>query len=70
MLIASKSNVEIDKLKAQLGKTFEMKDLREAKKILGMEIKRDKAKGIVWLSQTTYLKKVLQRFGMDEILNQ
>ncbi|CAN1285750.1 Retrovirus-related Pol polyprotein from transposon TNT 1-94, partial [Linum perenne] len=42
MLIASKSKVEIDKLKVQLSKEFEMKDLGEAKKILGMEIKRDR----------------------------
>ena len=32
MLIASRSKVEIDKLKAQLNKIFEMKDLGEAKK--------------------------------------
>ncbi|MBE2321316.1 hypothetical protein DVA67_035700, partial [Solirubrobacter sp. CPCC 204708] len=34
MLIASKSKVEIDKLKAQLNREFDMKDLGEAKKIL------------------------------------
>jgi hypothetical protein len=42
MLIALKSQVEIDKLKAQLSKEFEMKDLVEAKKILGMDINRDR----------------------------
>ena len=41
MLIAAKSQVEIDRLKAQMSKEFEMKDLGEAKKILGMEISRD-----------------------------
>jgi hypothetical protein len=30
--------VEIDRLKAQLRNEFEMKDLEEAKKIIGMEI--------------------------------
>ncbi|TXG46509.1 hypothetical protein EZV62_027989 [Acer yangbiense] len=44
MLIASKSKVEIDRLKAQLSSEFDMKDLGEAKKILGMEIKRDRVK--------------------------
>ncbi|GFY82365.1 hypothetical protein Acr_02g0006050 [Actinidia rufa] len=44
MLIASKSKVEIDKLKAQLSQEFEMKNLGEAKKIMGMEIKRDRVK--------------------------
>uniref|UniRef100_A0A5B7BYT4 Reverse transcriptase Ty1/copia-type domain-containing protein n=1 Tax=Davidia involucrata TaxID=16924 RepID=A0A5B7BYT4_DAVIN len=65
MLIASKSKVEIDRLKVQLNSEFDMKDLGEAKKILGMEIKRDRVKGTVFLTQTQYLKNVLQRFGMD-----
>lgn len=42
-----------------------MKDLGEAQLILGMEIKRDQNKGTVWLSQSQYLKKILQRFGMN-----
>ena len=66
MLIASKSKVEIERLKTQLNLEFEMKDLGEAKKILGMEICRDRAHGRVSLSQKQYLKKVLQQFGMNE----
>ncbi|TXG70734.1 hypothetical protein EZV62_005669 [Acer yangbiense] len=65
MLIASKSKVEIDRLKAQLSSEFDMKDLGEAKKILGMKIKRDRVKGTICLTQTQYLKTVLQRFGID-----
>ncbi|CAL5357317.1 unnamed protein product [Camellia sinensis] len=65
ILIASKNKVEIDKLKAHLAREFEMKDLGEAKKILGMEIKRDRKKGTVCLTQTQYLKKVLDRFGIN-----
>ena len=37
MLIASRNQEEICRLKAQLSKEFEMKDLGEAKKILGMK---------------------------------
>jgi hypothetical protein len=66
MLIASKSRVEIDKLKAQLSKEFEMKDLGEAKKILRIEINRDRQRGKFWLIQKQYLKKVLQRFDMNK----
>ncbi|KAK9200145.1 hypothetical protein WN944_015341 [Citrus x changshan-huyou] len=66
MLIASKSKDEIEKLKTQLNQEFEMKDLGEAKKILGMEICRDRARGKVSLSQKQYLKKVLQQFSMTE----
>jgi len=38
MLIASKSRSAIDKLKKDLSFEFEMKDLGEAKKVLGMEL--------------------------------
>ena len=41
MMIASKSKVEIDKLKFQLSWEFDTKNLGEAKKILGMETKQD-----------------------------
>ena len=66
MLIASRNQGEICKLKAQLSKEFEMKDLGEAKKILGMEIARDRHRGTLCLTQKQYLKKVLQRFSMSE----
>ena len=39
MLIISKSRSVIDKLKKDLSFEFEMKDLGEAKKVLGMKIK-------------------------------
>ena len=42
MLIAVKNKTQIQKFKAQLKRKFDMKDLREVKKILGMEITRDK----------------------------
>ena len=51
MLIASKNQGEICSLKAQLSKEFEMKDLGEAKKILGMEIARDRQRGTLCLTQ-------------------
>ena len=66
MLIASKSQIEIEKLKTQLNREFEMKDLGEAKKILGMEISRDRKLGRLCLTQKQYLRKVLKRFGMNE----
>lgn len=50
LLIESKSNVDIDKLKVQLRQEFEMKGLGEARRILGVEIKRDRSKGMVWSS--------------------
>ena len=43
-----------------------MKDLGAAKQILGMKIIRDKANGTLKLSQPVYVKKVLNRFNMNE----
>jgi hypothetical protein len=64
MLIAAKSMLEIKRLKSLLGDEFEMKDLGAAKKILGMEIHRDRKAGKLYLSQKKYIEKVLERFGM------
>ena len=50
ILIAGFSIKEINNLKKQLSKQFEMKDLGVAKQILGMRIIRDKANGTLKLS--------------------
>ena len=42
-----------------------MKDLGEAKKVLGMEIERDQKSGKMSLTQKGYLQKVLQSFNID-----
>jgi hypothetical protein len=41
-----------------------MKDLDEASFVLGIEIHRDKRKGVLGLSQTAYLERVLKKFCM------
>ena len=51
MLIASKNLGEIEKLKARLNKEFEMKDLGEAKIILGMEIIKNRKSGRLCLAR-------------------
>ena len=66
MLIAAKSKEQITTLKKQLSSEFDMKDLGAAKKILGMEITRDRNYGLLFLSQQSYIKKVLQRFNMHD----
>jgi len=64
VLIASKSRSVTVKLKKDLSTEFEMKDLGKAKKVLGMEIERDR-KSVKILTQKEYLKKVLQRFYIN-----
>ena len=43
-----------------------MEDLGPAQKILGMEITRDRQKGELYLSQRSYIKKVIDRFGIKD----
>ena len=64
MLIAAKSKEEIRTIKAQLNNEFEIKHLRAAKKMLGMEILRDRVERRLSLSLKGYIEKVLRRFNM------
>jgi len=49
-----------------LSKNFEMKDLGDASFVLGIQIHRDRSRGILGLSQRSYIDKVLKRFSMHE----
>lgn len=66
MLIVSKNKDKIERLKKQLASDFEMKDLSDAQKILRIEIHMEKKNKSVWLTQKSYLEKVLEMFSMDE----
>nr|GEZ94202.1 retrotransposon protein, putative, Ty1-copia subclass [Tanacetum cinerariifolium] len=66
MLIACKSKAEIGSTKSLLKREFDMKDLREAKKILGMEIVRDQSRKILRVSQSgldiAYVVSIVSRY--------
>ena len=55
MLIASRSLQDIADLKSKLHSQFDMKDLGDANCILGMRIKRDHSKKLLYLSQKPFL---------------
>lgn len=65
MLIASFSMSEIKLLEARLSKKFDMKDLGEARQILGIGISRSTE--CIKLSQQKYLQKMLDKFHCDSI---
>lgn len=60
MLIAGSDMSEIEEIKRDLSGRFEMKDLGDAKRILGMDIIRDRRRGTLWLTQQDYISKVLK----------
>lgn len=66
ILIASVNKSEVQKLKLVLSSEFDMKNLGDAKKILGMEITRDRDKRELCVSQEGCLWKVLGKFDMDQ----
>ncbi|GKF50841.1 retrovirus-related pol polyprotein from transposon TNT 1-94 [Tanacetum coccineum] len=69
MLVAAPNKDRINRLKAQLARKFEMKDLGPANKILGMQVHRDRVSRKIWLSQKSYVKNILQRFNMQDSTN-
>ena len=65
-MIVGQDREQICKLKEELAKSFDMNDLSPTKKILGMEIIRDRKNRRLWLSQESYVEWILKRFNMKE----
>jgi hypothetical protein len=65
MLVVGSNMQHINFLKNKLANSFSMKDLGDAKKILGMRITRDRKNHKLTLSQGDYIEKVLERFRMQ-----
>lgn len=64
MLIASKNSHDIKRLKNLLKGDFKIKNLGNAKRILDIDIYRDRVVGTLFLSQDRYVDKFLNMFGM------
>src|ERR1700759_834559 len=66
LLLACNSMAFMTKLKESLHSEYEMKDLGEAKFVLGIEIERDRANRVIYLNQQQYVENVLERFNMSD----
>ena len=64
ILLASSDINLLLETKKFLSLEFDMKDLSEPSFVLGIEIHRDRRKGVLGLSQKAYLEKVLKKYGM------
>ena len=63
-LLASNDIDLLFETKQLLFSHFDMKDLGEASYVLGIQILRDRANGILRLSQKTYIDQILKRFNV------
>jgi hypothetical protein len=64
ILLASSDVSLLLETKKFLSSNFDMKDLGETSFVLGIEIHRDRRKGVLRLSQNAYLEKVIKKFSM------
>ena len=65
ILLASSDVGLLHETKRFLSSKFDMKDLGDASFVLGIQIYRDRSRGILGLSQKSYIDKVLSRFGIN-----
>ena len=65
LLIAGSSRQDIAWIKGELSARFEMKDLGQARVMLGVEIYRDRARKKLFINQQDYTSSILKRFGME-----
>jgi len=66
ILLATNNIDMLHETKKFMSGNFETKDLGDASFVLGIQIHRDRSRGILGLSQRSYVKKVLKRFGMQD----
>lgn len=64
LLLIGDSRKELTEIKRQLTRAFEMKDMGEARFILGIKIERDRTARTLTISQTEYINTVVTRYGL------
>lgn len=66
LLIVCDDEQMIQTIRGLMKKEFEMTDIGNIDTFLGMHIEHNREKGIIRMSQTQYLTKVLNKFGMND----
>lgn len=64
ILITSKQIKNINWFKVEFVRVFKIKDLGEVKKILGVQVIRDRKKRTVKLDQAHYIREILSMYSM------
>ncbi|CAM9000467.1 unnamed protein product [Rhodiola kirilowii] len=65
ILLATNDVMLLHDNKKFLSNNFEMKDFGEASFVLGVQIHRDRSRGILGLSHRTFIENILQRYGLQ-----
>jgi len=65
-VLISNNRAELDGFKCSFAKRFNLDDRGALQYFLGMQIKRDRQKSLLWISQQRYLTDVLARFNMSD----
>jgi hypothetical protein len=66
IIIGSRNKEKILTFKREIGKAFNIKDLGPLRWILGMEIRRDRARKVIEVSQKAYIEGMLKTYGMED----
>jgi hypothetical protein len=66
LIIGGSSKDIIKRFKTSISKRFKMKSLGELQWVLGMEITRDRTNRKLKMTQVTYIKQMIERFGMTD----
>jgi hypothetical protein len=64
-LVASDSKEKIESLEKELSQSYTINNLGPVKRFLGINVYRPTPTGPIYLSQSTYARKILHRFGMQ-----
>ena len=64
ILLATNNKGLLREVKQFISKNFDMKDMGEASYVICIKIHQERSRGILGLSQETYINKVVERFRM------
>lgn len=64
-IIIGKKPLVAQVLKA-ISRAFQIKDVGELRYFLGLQLRRDRERGTIWLGQPKYARDMLERFGMTD----
>ena len=65
IILAGRDLKQVEKVKATLAKSFDVKDLGELKYFLRVSVRIDRSNQSVWIGQPSYTKNIPKKFGME-----